>query len=531
MRRHITLVLVIMVLGAFRSTATAQPLGTFPWQLAPFCNVVTVSVTQIGGTFTLDGFDDQCGAATRASVIGTAFPNPDGTIGIGLSLVLTPGGAPVHVDVALNLATLGGPWRDSAGNTGTFVLNPSLPAAGSPRPTTSGLGSASIDPTQVQRRVLGTCSVGQAVRVVNEDGSVACEPIPAAAGGDITAVTAGAGLVGGGTTGAVALGVAFGGSGVATSVARGDHTHAVVGTDNTGVGPGVLTAFTGDGSGNTGVGTRALGAATRPLHNSAFGVDALGSLTEGAQNTAVGAFSLAKNLGHGNTAVGVAALQQNVVGNQSVAVGHSALLKATTDLNTAIGAQALSNLVTGTGNTALGMRAGSQLTTGSNNLYIGNEGVSENNTIRIGSGEFGHSRTFIAGINGVNVSGAAVLVSTGGQLGINTSSAQFKELVEPLGQSTTDHVRRLRPVSFHYKPGVDDGSNEVQYGLIAEEVVEVMPELVVRDEDGRPFTVKYHVLPTLLLAEIQRLERERALQADELKTLREQVDALLRERR
>jgi len=112
--------------------ASAQSLGTFTWQLQPFCNRVTVSVTQNGGIYTLDGFDDQCGAAQRAPLVGLATPNPDGTIGFGLHIVTVPGGTSVHVDARISLATFGGPWSDSAGNTGTLVLNG--PGTGSARP-------------------------------------------------------------------------------------------------------------------------------------------------------------------------------------------------------------------------------------------------------------------------------------------------------------------------------------------------------------------------------------------------------------
>lgn len=124
------LVFFALLLGA-ASAASAQSLGVFRWQLQPYCNVVTLGVTWTGHGYRLEGADDRCGAA-RASAIGTAFPNPDGSIGFGLTIV-EPGGAPVHVDVTLNLATLSGTWRDSLDHTGVFVHNPQAPA-GSRRP-------------------------------------------------------------------------------------------------------------------------------------------------------------------------------------------------------------------------------------------------------------------------------------------------------------------------------------------------------------------------------------------------------------
>ncbi len=112
--------------------AGAQPLGTFSWQLQPYCNIITVNVTQNGSVYTLDGYDNQCGAATRAAVLGSAFMNPDLTIGLGLSIVATPGGNPTHVDATIDMGTLSGTWRDSAANAGTFALGAA--AAGAPRP-------------------------------------------------------------------------------------------------------------------------------------------------------------------------------------------------------------------------------------------------------------------------------------------------------------------------------------------------------------------------------------------------------------
>jgi hypothetical protein len=113
--------------------ADGQPIGTFTWQLQPYCNVLTLNVTQTGSVYTLDGYDDQCGAATRASAAGLAFLNPDGTIGMGVAIVVSPGAAPLHVSAAITLPSVSGTWRDSSGNTGTLAFNPG-PASGSPRP-------------------------------------------------------------------------------------------------------------------------------------------------------------------------------------------------------------------------------------------------------------------------------------------------------------------------------------------------------------------------------------------------------------
>ena len=106
--------------------ASAQPLGTFRWQLQPYCNVVILAVVQQGGQYQLDGTDDQCGGAVAASARGMAFLNPNGTIGLGLSIVTTPGGTPIHVDATITAPALNGTWRDSAGNSGNFIFGAGL---------------------------------------------------------------------------------------------------------------------------------------------------------------------------------------------------------------------------------------------------------------------------------------------------------------------------------------------------------------------------------------------------------------------
>jgi len=127
------------VLGTLSSApAQAQSIGTLTWQLQPFCNRVTLTITQDGGIYTLDGFDDQCGAAQRAPLVGIATPNPDGSIGFGLNIVTVPSGRSVHVESRVSLGSLGGPWTDSAGNSGTLVFNGAAAGAARPAPTVSG---------------------------------------------------------------------------------------------------------------------------------------------------------------------------------------------------------------------------------------------------------------------------------------------------------------------------------------------------------------------------------------------------------
>lgn len=139
-----TLVILGIMTTAWPSGLSAQPLGTFRWQLQPYCNVVTVTVVQEGGQYHVNGTDDQCGTPRRASVVGLAFPNPDGSIGFGVTTVTTPGGAPVHIDARTTLAALGGTWSDSGGLSGMFVFTPGAGTGGAPRPQPTSVVPSAI---------------------------------------------------------------------------------------------------------------------------------------------------------------------------------------------------------------------------------------------------------------------------------------------------------------------------------------------------------------------------------------------------
>jgi hypothetical protein len=296
--------------------------------------------------------------------------------------------------------------------------------------------------------------------------------------------------------------------------------------NNTAVGSGALQNTTGGetyfGSYNTAIGTQALQANTTGRNNTASGAFALVANTEGYSNTATGTSALIANTtGRDNTAMGFNALASNVTGQYSVAIGARALQNNTDSLrNTAVGNRALANsislgLYTGWRNIALGDRAGFNLTSGFSNIFIGNQGLSQDSkTIRIGytsGSQFtGHNRVFIAGIRGVTTGGSpaiSVLVDANGQLGTVSSSRDLKQDISELGPFA-DRMLELRPVSFRYRQHVaSDPDVPLEFGLIAEEVAEVFPELVVFDEEGRPQTVRYHLLSSLLLAELQRQHR------------------------
>ncbi|MDP3889519.1 MAG: tail fiber domain-containing protein, partial [bacterium] len=270
------------------------------------------------------------------------------------------------------------------------------------------------------------------------------------------------------------------------------------------------------GTHNTAVGFDTLAFNTAAF-NTAVGASALLSNTTGADNTAVGSEALdANTTGELNTAVGSVALGANTIGDSNTAVGNSALNSNTTgSQNTAVGSVALGTNTTGIDNTAVGYQAGLFLT-GDDNICIG-AGVTGaggvSNNIRIGIPVDGVGQTFIAGIRGVAVVGDAVLVTAAGQLGTLASSLRYKQDIEDMGDLTDDLIK-LRPVTFRYKPEIEP-SGSTQYGLIAEEVAEVYPDLVVY-KDGQPETVKYHVLGNLLLNEVKKLMLSEKVQNEQI---------------
>lgn len=230
------------------------------------------------------------------------------------------------------------------------------------------------------------------------------------------------------------------------------------------------------------------------------------ALAASQSNTAVGYEALFSNTtANFNVAVGYLALPNNTTGPAAVAIGPGALFTNTTGPNNvAVGNQALYNNSTGGYNIAVGDFAGANLTTGDRNIHIGNEGVAgEAFTIRIGGAipPFGpQTRTFIAGIRGITTTNAdaiAVVIDSAGQLGTISSSKRFKEEIKPMDRSS-EAILRLKPVTFHYK---NDATGRPQFGLIAEEVAAVDPGLVVLDEHGEIYTVRYEAVNAMLLNE------------------------------
>ena len=317
------------------------------------------------------------------------------------------------------------------------------------------------------------------------------------------------------------------------------------GNNNTADGAGALLNNS-RGSNNTASGCEALYKNQIGSNNTGAGFQALQQNLTGNQNTAVGYEALQKNTDNANTAVGYIALQNNTTGSQNTATGDDTLHRNTTgadntatgfaalqdnssgSFNTAVGVRALFNN-NGSSNIAMGASAGINLSTGSNNIDIGNLGVAgDSGTTRIGttfnpSTGDGQNRAFIAGIYNVNESGTIkpVYINSNGQLGTQppASSARFKDQIKPMGK-TSEAILGLEPVSFHYK---SDGAEIPQFGLIAEEVAKVNPDLVLRDDNGQIYTVRYDAVNAMMLNEF--LKEHRKATAEQCK-VEEQARAI-----
>ena len=334
------------------------------------------------------------------------------------------------------------------------------------------------------------------------------------------------------------------------------------GTQNTASGTEALFNNT-TGDNNTANGLQALWSNTTGGNNTATGSGALFSNIDGLDNTAIGFQALYSNTsGGGNNAFGESALFSNISGIRNLAVGSGALLFLTSgDSNVAVGNVALLNSVTVNFNTAVGRRAlfrsqgdqnvglgfwaGGNLSDGRNNIYVGNVGPvpigSESNTIRIGmqtattvtagNGEThlmpAHKATFIAGIAGAAVTGRPVMINGNGQLGTAPSSARFKDAIKPMDKAS-EAILALKPVTFRYKKEVD-AERTPQFGLVAEQVETVNPDLVARDAEGKAFSVRYEAVNAMLLNEFLKEHRkmqEQGATIAELKSVTAQQEAI-----
>ena len=274
---------------------------------------------------------------------------------------------------------------------------------------------------------------------------------------------------------------------------------------NTAEGQNALLSLT-TGAGNTAVGWFSLSSDTTGSFNTAIGTGAL-LFNTADENTAVGAAALLFNSnGFKNTAVGITALTNNSTGSFNTATGDRALLSNTLgqvntangsgalfsntegSFNTAMGQSALSNNISGNINTALGASAGQGVTTASNVICIGAPGANVDNSCYIGS-IFGQTSS----------GGTAVSINADGKLGTSTSSERFKEAIKPMDKAS-EALLSLKPVIFRYKNEID-AAGTTQFGLVAEEVEKVNRDLVVRDKEGKPYTVRYDAVNAMLLNE------------------------------
>src|SRR5437870_11109526 len=265
------------------------------------------------------------------------------------------------------------------------------------------------------------------------------------------------------------------------------------------------------GLGNTATGYQTLFVNTTGDRNTANGIDALFSNTTGSFNTAIGGSTLASNTtGGDNTATGVNALIDNTTGNG----------------NTATGLYALQNNTTGSSNIALGTFAGTNLTTGDNNIDVGNAGASgEANTIRIGTAGT-QTNAYMSGIYQTTVArGLAVVIDSTGHLGTKGSSERFKDAIKPMDEAS-EVIHALKPVTFHYKKDLDPAGIP-QFGLVAEEVAKVNPDLVARDDQGKIYTVRYEAVNAMLLNEFLKEHRRVETQQAMIAELKNEIETLV----
>ncbi len=288
------------------------------------------------------------------------------------------------------------------------------------------------------------------------------------------------------------------------------------GNNDTAFGYGSLE-FNGTGVNDTATGGLALAHNTTGSNNTATGFQSLKTNSTGSNNTGIGLNALYHNTtGIDNSAVGLQSLINNTSGYYNTGIGVNALYSNTTGIrNTSLGLGSLYKNTSGQNNIGIGVNGGYNPTTGSNNIEVGNVGLTADaNTIRLGT-QGTQTATYIAGITNSAVSGADVMISSAGRLGLVVSSARYKKDISDMGNST-DALMKLRPVTFRYK---SDQQGVRQYGLIAEEVDHVYPELVFHDADGKVESVRYSMLTSMLLNELQKQTRKNEHQAERIARL------------
>jgi len=498
-------------------SASAQTVGTFSWQLQPYCNRLTLTVTQQGGQYQLDGTDVDC-AGTPSAARGMALVLADGTVRLGLTLVSATSAAPLSIDATISLQTLGGTWRDSAGNTGTLVYGANTGGASRPAATLAAGGVTSA--------VLADASVTTAKLV---DGSVTAQKF--AAGGVTSAVLADA---------SVTTAKLVDGSVTTAKIATGAVTGQRLGTANVVIGPGSLDVLT-TGANNTGLGTNALRATTTGSSNTAAGSAALFSNTTGYSNTGLGPSALYSNTtGYFNTGLGPSALFSNTTGSHNTGLGPWALLYNTTGShNTGLGPQALISNTTGNYNTGLGRQALLANTTGSYNTAVGyNAGPTSgalSNTTAIGH------EAKVSASNTIRLGNSSVTAITGQVAFTASSDRHTKEGFRPVdSDEVLRKLRTLEVTSWNYIG--HDATKFRHYGPMAQdffarfrhdEVGTIGTDVTLNSGDVSGILIAALQAADrrtdVLTATVERLERERTEQATELAELRALVETLMRQ--
>jgi hypothetical protein len=490
-RGFVGILLLASVLMASAAHAQA-PLGTFRWQLEPHCNIVSVTVTQSGGVYRLEGTDDQCGAGgDLASAIGTAFLNPDGSVGLGLNVVSTPGGAPVHVDATISVASLSGSWRDSAGNSGNLVFRTGAGSGGSPRPQGGTIGAVAVNPKQVQLRIGGVCPAGSFMLGVGQEGSVSCAPEL----GDITGVLAGDGLEGGIASGLATLKLATSGAGAFSF----DNVHGFVASGN--VGEGNLP-FSGPG--------------TRVMWYPGKAAFRAGTVA-GTQwdDVSVGKWSVA--FGANTVAVGPHAF---AVGDNSSAVGGSSIAMGTLAhaagaVSVAVGwrvnAMADSSIVLGSDAVALPEAGGS---------IILSDRSSTNKFTSFAPNEFLVRSAGGAGIYTNPSTTAGVELAPGGSAWLSVSDVNMKENFRDLDDADVlAKIARMPVREWNYK------AQEAAIRHVGPTAQDFHAAFGLGEDPLRISTID---ADGIALAGVKALEARTQALADENRVLRERLDALER---
>lgn len=436
------------------------------------------------------------GAATNGQLpIGSTGTNPVLTTlsSSGSTITITNGAGSINLDTA---GSIPASFHTDSGNA-----TPSagvLTIAGGSNMNTSGSGSTVTINLNNSPSVSGSLTAGTGITATT--GSIQASAGSVAASAAVTAgttMTAGTGITA--TTGNITatagnMVITAGNLTLPATNTAGTQGIIKIGSTNflSGIGNNIFVG----GSGNT---------TTSSINNTGIGIGSLAAITSGSTNVGIGLNALAAcTTGSGNLALGQQALQSGTNPVNNIAMGQSALFVSNGSGNTAIGVAAMQQSTSGGNNLAMGQFAGFNYTGAeSNNILFGSFGtLGDSGVTRIGTAGL-QTATFVSGIAGVTVaSSATVLINTlTGQLGTVVSSRRYKDTIEPM-EEVSSPIMQLNPVTFTYK---SDATKRRQYGLIAEEVDEHMPELVVRNEQGEPDSVAYHDLPVLLLNEVKKL--------------------------